>query len=72
MVSVQFKAVAPGTCRSWCRKEKSEVFLAVVDGRGPKWWCWNCLRHKVESELDDENELPGETSASPSGSKEAG
>lgn len=70
MVSVQFKAVAPGSC-SWCRKEKGEVFLAVIDGRGPKWWCSGCLRDKVRSELDDENETAGETSALPSGSKEA-
>lgn len=70
MVTVQFEAVAPGAC-SWCRKEKNEVFLAVVDGRGPKRWCWNCLRHKVGSDLDGENETPGKTSVLPSGSKEA-
>lgn len=69
MVSVQYERVAPGSC-SWCRKDKSEVFLAVIDGRGPKWWCSGCLRDKVRSELDDEDATPGEASALPGGSKE--
>jgi len=65
MVSLQFKEVGPGTC-SWCRKEKSEVFLVVMGSRAdraPKHWCWNCLRNSVRLEVDGGGEKPGAASA---------
>ena len=64
MVSVTFKGVCPGTC-SWCRKEKSEVFLVSDKGaRDPRPWCWGCLGKRMRNEVECANEKPGGVSAS--------
>jgi hypothetical protein len=58
MVTVTFTGVCPGTC-SFCRKEKSEVFL-VSDkaARDPRPWCSGCLWKKVRLEVEFAAEKP--------------
>ena len=59
MVSVTFKGVCPGTC-SWCRKDKSEVFLVSDKGaRDPRPWCWSCLGKRVRLEVEGATEKSG-------------
>jgi hypothetical protein len=71
MVTVTFAGVCPGTC-SFCRKEKSEVFLVSQETtRKPRPWCWGCLGKKTLHELEGAAEQSSEALA-PAGDDASG
>jgi hypothetical protein len=68
MVSVQYHAVAPGSC-SWCRKDKNEVFTVTVDDFKGKL-CRCDLDNLINLKLRESREKAGDRS-SPSGCDDA-
>lgn len=60
MVTVEFKAVRPGTCQ-WCRKEKDEVFdVAFGDRSFVGLMCRGDLFRAIGMKLPAENKPPAQ------------